>query len=46
MKDYKLTEDGVQRRSDEAFVPNEPLNRDWVQYQKWFVAGNTPDPME
>jgi hypothetical protein len=24
------------------FVPNDPSNRDWVAYQAWLAAGNTP----
>jgi hypothetical protein len=27
-------------------VPNDPNNRDWVQYQEWLAAGNQPDPAD
>ena len=46
MADYQLTNDPdtIQRASDKAFVPNDPANRDWVDYQAWLDGGNTPDP--
>lgn len=37
---------GVYRKSDGAFVPNNPDNKDWVTYQAWLAAGNTPDPAD
>jgi hypothetical protein len=46
MADYQLTatDDVVIRTSDGASIPNSPDNRDWVEYQEWLYAGNTPDP--
>ncbi len=45
MADYALTtNDFVLRVADNTFIPPDPENRDWVQYQDWLAAGNTPDP--
>lgn len=45
MADYQLTDTtSVIRTSDGACIPNDPGNRDWIEYQDWIVAGNTPDP--
>jgi hypothetical protein len=42
---YELTAgSGVIRLSDGAFIPPDPGNRDWVAYQQWLAAGNTPQP--
>jgi hypothetical protein len=43
---YKLTESGVKRLTDNAFIPADPANRDWQEYQAWLAAGNTPEPIE
>jgi hypothetical protein len=46
MADYQLTatDASVIRTADGACIPNEPANRDWVEYQKWLEAGGVPDP--
>ena len=45
MADYQLTStDTVIRTADGAFIPNDPANRDWVEYQKWLADGGVPDP--
>jgi hypothetical protein len=38
---YQKRENGV-LRSDNAFVPNEPGNRDWQEYLRWLAEGNEP----
>ena len=36
---------GVYRISpDYAWIPNDPDNTDWQQYQVWLSQGNTPLP--
>lgn len=45
MADYQLTEtDGVIRTADQAWIPNDPDNRDRVEYDKWLADGGVPDP--
>jgi hypothetical protein len=34
----------VLRTADGASIPNDPANRDWMEYQKWLEAGGVPDP--
>jgi hypothetical protein len=34
----------VQRKSDGAFIPFDPANRDFAEYTAWLVEGNEPDP--
>ena len=45
---YQLTdnENCIKRIADNAFIPNDPANRDWQQYQKWLAEGNEPQPAE
>lgn len=26
------------------FIPDDELNRHWIEYQKWLAAGGVPDP--
>jgi hypothetical protein len=46
MADYQLTATDaiVIRITDQAWIPNDPANRDWVEYQNWLALGNVPDP--
>ncbi|WP_035690225.1 hypothetical protein [Bradyrhizobium elkanii] len=47
MADYQLTAtDIVIRTADGAYIPNDPANRDWQEYQDWLAAGGVPDPVK
>ena len=35
---------GVLRVADNAYIPNDPENTDWQQYQVWLSEGNQPLP--
>lgn len=48
---YKLvtgSSDVIRTSADSvvSFVPADPANRDWQEYQAWLVAGNTPEPAD
>ena len=34
----------IVRDADGAFIPDDPANLDWQDYQAWLDAGNTPTP--
>lgn len=34
----------IRRTSDNSFIPNDDRNHDWIEYQAWLAAGNTPLP--
>jgi len=36
----------VVRLADNAFIPFDPSNTDFVEYQRWLAEGNTPEPAE
>jgi hypothetical protein len=35
----------VRRDADGATIPNDPNNYDWLAYQAWLAAGDTPTPV-
>jgi hypothetical protein len=45
---YKLTAvpNQVKRLSDNAYIPFDPANTDYVAYLAWLEAGNQPLPAE
>jgi len=43
---YKLTDAGVMRTVDGAFIPPDTKNADWREYQKWVADGNVPLPKD
>ena len=36
----------VKRLADNTSIPFDPDNTDFVEYQKWLAAGNTPTPAD
>ena len=44
---YKLTNtNSILRLSDNAFIPNDTGNTDYVNFLKWVDEGNTPEPAD
>lgn len=45
MADYQLTQNAstVIRSLDMAYIPDDPLNPDWIEYQQWVAGGGVPD---
>jgi len=39
-----INENLIKRLPDNAFIPNDPDNVDWQQYQIWLSQGNVPLP--
>jgi len=37
---------GIIRMSDNAYIPMDEANTDFVQYQKWLSEGNQPLPAD
>lgn len=44
---YKLTDtSGVIRKADNTYIPDDPRNADYQDYQEWLAAGNTAEPAD
>lgn len=45
MAEYKLTNSDIHvvRTVDNAMIPNDSGNVDWIEYQAWLEAGGVPD---
>jgi hypothetical protein len=41
-----VVDNSIIRLSDNAFIPFSSDNTDFVEYQKWLDAGNTPLPAD
>ena len=41
---YQLTESGIVRLEDMAFIPINPVNIEYREYQEWLQEGNEPLP--
>lgn len=38
--------DGIVKMPEWQFIPRDPANPDWQEYQRWLQAGNEPTPAE
>ena len=42
---YQLTNStGIIRLTDNAYIPQDPGNRDFAEYTAWLADGNKPEP--
>lgn len=42
----QINTNAILRIADNAFIPFDPANVDFQQYQKWLSEGNTPIPAD
>lgn len=42
---YQLTACGVLHMESSAFIPPDPTNRDWLEYQDWLSSGGQVLPL-
>jgi hypothetical protein len=38
-----VRDDQIRRKSDGAWIPFDPENKDYQEYLEWVAAGNTPE---
>lgn len=46
IKEFDNKISGIKRLSDNAYIPFDIQNSDYVAYLKWVEAGNTPLPVD
>ena len=46
LNEFNQTPECIIRTSDNACIPFDPANTDFVEYQKWLELGNEPLPAE
>ena len=43
---YKINPYGGVILNNVVFIPEDPSNADWIEYQDWLAKGNTPIPAD
>ena len=46
IKNYQGNTDSVKRLTDNAFIPFDNANVDYIAYLEWVAEGNQPEPAE
>jgi len=46
LHNFETGEKAIIRLLDNTFIPFDPDNQDFVEYQKWLSEGNTPQPAD
>lgn len=39
-----IDQNTIMRVADNAFIPRDSLNKDWLRYEAWLADGNVPLP--